>query len=179
MLPRDLDSEENFGREHIQTLLSMVANTHGCGTFVALAEPFLLVISHQVLLDCLSIDTFIGGLYNFISGSSGSRAIPFFQRLSTNLVDAYLGSAVSKASVETILIAMSTAIRELLGREQRAVFHDDLPVLVNSLENAVGVTGMDNESVAYQIIINRIGEILATMAHANGLLNHEEEPQMD
>ena len=150
MLPRDLNSEENFGREHIQTLLSMVANTHGCSTFVALAEPFLLVISHQALLDCLSVDTFVGGLYNFISSSNGSRAIPFFQRLSTNLVEAYLGSAVSKASVETILIAMSTAICELLRREQRAAFHDDLPDLVNSLENAAGVTGMDNQVLSFR-----------------------------
>jgi hypothetical protein len=44
-LPRDLDSKENFGRHHIQTLLSMVGNTHGCGTFVALAKPFVLVMS--------------------------------------------------------------------------------------------------------------------------------------
>jgi len=138
-----------------------------------------LVISHQALLDCLFVDTFVGGLYNFISGSNGSLAIPFFQRLSTNLVEAYLGSAVSKASVETILIAMSTAIRELLRREQRAAFHDDLPDIVNSLENAAGVTGMDNQSVAYQIIINRIGELSATIARANGLLNHEEEPQVN
>jgi hypothetical protein len=179
MLPRDLDSEENFGREHIQTLLSMVVNTHGCGTFVALAEPFLLVITHQTLLDCLSVDTFVGGLYNFISGSNGSRAIPFFQRLSTNLVEAYLGSTASKASVETILIAMSIAIRELLRREQRAAFHDDLPDLVNSLENTAGVAGIDNKSMAYQIIVNRIGELRATIARANGLLNHEEEPQVN
>ena len=106
MLPRDLDDQENYGREHIQSLLSMVAHTHGC---VDLAESFLFVITHQALLDCLSVDTFVGGLYNFISGSNGSRAIPFFQRLSTNLIEASLGSAISKSSVETMLIAMSTA----------------------------------------------------------------------
>jgi hypothetical protein len=176
MLPRDLDDVENYGREHIRALLSMVAHTHGCTTFVTLAQPFLLVITHQALLDCLSVDTFVGGLYNFISGSNGSRAIPFFQRLSTNLVEAYLKSAVSKSSVETILIAISTAIRELLRREQRAAFHGDLPDLVNSLENAVDVTGMDKQCVAFQIVINLIGELRASIARANGLLNHDEVP---
>lgn len=179
MLPRDLDDQENYGREHIQTFLSMVAHTHGCSTFVGLAESFLLVITHQALLDCLSVDTFVGGLYNFISGSNGSRAIPFFQRLSTNLVEASLGSAISKSSVETMLIAMSTAIRELLRREQRAAFHDDLPDLVNSLENAADVTGMDKQCVAFQVVINRIGELRATIARANGLLNHEEVPRVN
>ena len=42
-----------------------------------------------------------------------------------------------------MLIAMSTAIRELLRREQRAAFHDNLPDLVNPLENAADITGMD------------------------------------
>jgi hypothetical protein len=177
MLPRDLDDEENYGREHIRTLLSMVAHTHGCSTFVALAQPFLLVITHQALLDCLSVDTFVGGLYNFISGSNGSRAIPFFQRLSTNLVEASLESAISKSSVETMLIALSTAIRELLRREQRAAFHDDLPDLVNSLENAADVTGIDKQCIAFQIVISLIGELRATIARANGLLHHEEVPR--
>jgi hypothetical protein len=36
MLPRDLDAEENYGREHIQALLSMVSHTDGHATFVAL-----------------------------------------------------------------------------------------------------------------------------------------------
>ncbi|KUJ06169.1 uncharacterized protein LY89DRAFT_770969 [Mollisia scopiformis] len=134
--------------------------------------------SHQALLDCLSVDTFVGGLYSFISGSNGTRAIPFFQYLSTNLVEADLGSIVSVSSVETMLIAMSTAIRELLRREQRAAFHDDLLDLVNSLENATDVTGMDKQCVAFQNVINRIGELRATIARANSLLNHEEVPRV-
>lgn len=86
MLPRDLDDEDNYGRQHIRTLLSMVAQSDGHSKFVDLARPFLLVITHPELLDCLSVDTFVGGLYNFISGNNGSRAVPFFQRLSTNLL---------------------------------------------------------------------------------------------
>jgi hypothetical protein len=114
MLPRDLDAEENYGRDHIQTLLSMVSYG-GCGTFVALAHLFLSVITHPAMLDCLSVDTFVGGLYSFISGSGGKRAVPFFQHICTNLIYAYCESTVSKTSVEATLITMATAYESFLG----------------------------------------------------------------
>jgi hypothetical protein len=180
MLPRDLDDEEHYGREHIQTLLSMVANTNGCHEFVDLAHPFLSVITHPALLHCLSVDTFVGNLYNYISGSNGTRAIPFFTRLSTNLVEAHIES--SKASlIMTLagtLIAMSTAICEVLRREPRATFHDDLPDLVDFLENIPEVTGLDNKSTTFQIIANRVAELRAMIARAKGLLDHPEEPRV-
>jgi hypothetical protein len=65
MLPRDLDSEDNYGRDHIQALLSMVSHSDRCATFVTLLQPFLSVITHPAILYCLSVDTFVGSLYNF------------------------------------------------------------------------------------------------------------------
>jgi hypothetical protein len=179
MLPRDLDTEENYGREHIQALLSMVSHTDGRATFVALAQPFLSVITHPALLDCLSVDTFVGGLYNFISGSNGTRAVPFFQRLYTNLVDAYCESTVSKTSVEATLITMLISLREILKREQRAAFHEELPDLINSLQNLAEATGIDDTSAAFQVIINQSSEIRAIIARANGLLADVEAPNVD
>ena len=134
------------------------------------AEPFLLVISHQTLLDCLSVDTFVGGLYNFISGSNGTRAIPFFQRLCTNLIDGYCESTVLKTSVEVTLIAMLISLREILKREQRAAFHGDLPDLINSIQNVTEATGIDDMSATFQVITNQSSEIRAMIARANGLL---------
>lgn len=136
MLPWDLDDQDYWGREHIHTLLSMLAGTHGYSIFVILAHPFLLVITPPALLDYLSMDTPIGSLYNYISGSNGSRAISFLQRLSNSLLEKYFKPAVpsSMAILETTLIAMSTALRELLRREQRAAFHEDLPDLFSSIE---------------------------------------------
>jgi hypothetical protein len=180
MLPRDLDDEGHYGRQHIQTLLGMVAHTNGCREFVDLAHPFLLVITHPALLHCLSVDTFVGNLYNYISGSNGTRAIPFFKRLSTNLVEAHIES--SKVSlIMTLagtLVAMSTAICEVLRREPRATFHDDLPDLVDSLENIPEITGLDNRSTAFQILAKRVAELRAMIARAKGLLDHPEEPRV-
>jgi hypothetical protein len=179
MLPRDLDDEENYGREHIQALLSMVSHTDGRTTFVALAQPFLSVITHPAMLDCLSVDTFVGGLYNFISGSNGTRAVPFFQRLCTNLIDAYCESTVSKTLMETTLITMLTSLHEILKREQRAAFHEDLPDLINSLQNATEAMGIDNASVVFQIIFNQSTELRAIIARANGLLADVEALNVD
>jgi hypothetical protein len=171
MLPRDLDNEEYCGREHIQTLLSMVADTHSCRKFVDLAEPFLLVITHPALLNCLSVDTFVGNIYNYISGSNGTRAIPFFKRLSVHLVEAHFESP-KPGSIT--LEAMSTAINEVLRRVPRATFHDDLPDLVDTIENVPAIIGIDDKSATFQRIVNRIAELRAIIARANGLLNDEE-----
>lgn len=177
MLPRDLDDVEHYRGEHIQTLLSMVAQTNSFREFVDLAHTFLLVITHLTLLHCLSVDTFVENLYNYISGSNGTPAIPFFKRLSINLVEVNIES--SKASLivtlARTLIAMSTAICELLGREPRATFHDDLPDLVDSIENIPEITGLDNRSTTFQIIANRVVELRAIIARAKGLLDYPEE----
>jgi hypothetical protein len=180
MLPRDLDDGENYGRHHIQTLLSMVPHAHGYSKFVELARPFLLVIAHPALIGCLSVDTFVGGLYNFISGSNGSRAIPFFQRLCTSLLTQHLEVAThtSTEEQEATLIAISTALRELLKREQRANFHEELPVLVDLMENVIQAIDIDSNSRASQLLRNGIGELRGMIARANGLLQQKEELQV-
>ena len=178
MLPRDLDDDNYHGREHINVLLGMKPHAHGQGTFVTLAQPFLFVITHQALLDCLSVDTAVGGLYNFISGSHGTRAIPFFQRLTSSL-EQTLGSTTPdlNATLEKTLMAMLRALRELLRREHRAAFHDDLPGLIDSIENLAGVG--DGHSAIFQVMRNSITELHGVIGRATGLLRQDEEPQVD
>lgn len=176
MLPRDLDDEELNGREHIQAILSMVAQTHSFRDFVDLSQNFLLVITHPALLDCLSVDTFVGNLYNYISGSNGSRAIPFFRRLCTNVGLAHRNSLnpITAKGLEDALTAMSTAICELLRREPRATFHDELPDLVDHLETVTKTAATDIGSAAYQLVIRRVADLRAMRARATGLLSEEE-----
>lgn len=52
MPPRDLDDEEYHGWAHIHVLLGMRPHGNGHSTLVTLTRPFLLVITHQALLDC-------------------------------------------------------------------------------------------------------------------------------
>ncbi|KAL8734449.1 MAG: hypothetical protein Q9181_003187 [Wetmoreana brouardii] len=178
MLPRDLDDDNYKGREHMQALLSMKVGGHGHGTFVELAHPFLSVITHPALLDCLSVDMAVGGLYNYISGSNGSRVVPFLQRLNTCLIKEYLNPTLPKSRpvLETILIAISTALRELLQREPRATFHDDLPALVDLIDTSSAAIDLEKSIVAFQIVQNGIRELRGIVGRAKGLLQNEQEP---
>lgn len=179
MLPQDLDDQEHLGREHIRTLLSMLPGTSGHNVFVDLARPFILVMTHPALLDCLSVDTFVGSLYNYTSGSHGSRAIPFLHRLSASLLETHLElarpSPITTAMLEMTLAAMSTFLRELMEREQRAAFHDDLPDLINSMENTAEVVSVDPNTAPFHTLRNNIGELRGVLTRANGLLQHEEQ----
>ncbi|OAL74790.1 hypothetical protein A7D00_0384 [Trichophyton violaceum] len=171
MLPRDLDADENFGREHIQTLLNMRSHGNGCKTFVELSQTFLAVITHPAMLDCLSIDTAVGGLYNFISGTNGQRAIGFFTRLCTNLATAYGQSVILKSVAETTLTSVGIALHELLRREQRAAYNDELPDLVTSLENAASALDIDIQLIRFN---SSIAEVRARIGRAIGLLKDKE-----
>ncbi|EXJ78659.1 hypothetical protein A1O1_09060 [Capronia coronata CBS 617.96] len=134
MLPRDLVHEESFGLEHVGTLLAMRTSVGGPGAFVQLIRPFVLVITHWAFLDCLSVDTFVGALYTFIGGTNGTRAVPFFQNLCWTLVSVHVDKIFMTAAstIDTTLVAVSTALRELLRREPRARFNDDLPTLIDT-----------------------------------------------
>ena len=180
MLPRDLDDDQYFGRDHIQTLLSMKAHTHGHSKFVTLSRPFLSVITHQALLNCLSVDTAVGGLYNFISGSNGSRAIAFFQRLSSSLAENLASEVPGAITIfQTTIIAMLRALLEVLRREQRAAFHGDLSALIDTVENVIGGAGIDAHSVDFQVLRNSIGELRGVAGRATGLLQKDEESHVD
>jgi len=70
----------------------------------------------------------VGNLYNYINGSNGTRAIPFFKRLNINLVEIYIKSF--KFSLVIILAAIFNVILiviyKLLKRVPRTNFNHDL-----------------------------------------------------
>ncbi|KAA8576958.1 hypothetical protein EYC84_006986 [Monilinia fructicola] len=177
MVAGDLENDEFHGREHIRVLLEMTTYTYDAAIFVELVRPFLSVITHQALLDCLSIDTCVENLYNFISGSNGSRAMPFFQRLVANLLEmSDFADAIAKENIERTMIAMSTCLKELARRERRVLFHDDFPDIITSLEKSVGVVGVDRSSAAFSIIPSRTQELRGMIARVHGQLYREDQP---
>ncbi|KAG0646044.1 hypothetical protein D0Z07_7785 [Hyphodiscus hymeniophilus] len=87
--------------------------------------------------------------------SNGTRAVPFFQRLYTNLAEVYFESNVTITLVETTLIAILISLREIVKREQRAAFNEELPDLINSLQEVAEAMGIDETSTAFQILPER------------------------
>jgi hypothetical protein len=78
--------------------MNMKAHKEGCFTFVELVQPFLF-ITPQAFLNCLAVDTAVGNLYNYISGSNGKIANSFFQRVCMTSIDNQLEGDSSGSTV--------------------------------------------------------------------------------
>lgn len=172
-LPKDLDDGDEYkGRHHIRALLAQRARAGQYDRFIHTSRSFLLVITHTAIVDCLSVDTYVGSLYNFISGASGTRAIPYFQHLCEILaaarVDPVRGTPL--CVLDSTLIALATAISEVLRREPRARFNDDLPDLVSSLEAAAKLITEEESILSSDIVINKAGNIREVVHRACGLI---------
>ena len=172
-LPKDLDDDEEYrGRHHIGALLSKRAQIDEYDRLIETSRLFLLVMTHSAMVDCLSVDTYVGSLYSFMSGANGTRAIPFFQHLCKVLV-ATRAKAVQTIPLDRLdstLIALSAALSELLRRESRARYNEDLPDLISSLETAAGSITEEESTITSNIIISRVADLRAVVARASGLL---------
>jgi hypothetical protein len=171
-LPQDLvDENQLFGYEHVKYLLNMRPNGCGNARFIQLTRPFLIAITHSALLDCLSVDTYVGDLYNFISGSGGTRALPFFQSLSNSLSEESRAPSEADTKIyEDLLVAMATALREVLRRTPKTLLHEDLPSLVESIKNASECLGLDSNSVAFHTVALRVAELQRMIRRTQGVL---------
>jgi hypothetical protein len=125
------------------------------------------------MLGCLSIDTFVGGIYNFLGGSRGARGIPFFQQLSTNLLKISQDQA-SASLCEKTTIVMLTALLELLRREEKTTSHDDLPELIDSLVAFVSIGAIQKHPITLHIVRSKLRELRGIVARAKGILQQEE-----
>lgn len=171
-LPQDLNDEDGIGHRHILALLSANISGRDYETFTSNARNFLLTISHPFILRCLAVDTHVGLIYNLFGGVGGKRAVSFLRRLigailSTSAIGA-TGNLTENA--KATLLAMSVALFELLRREYRVRFNDEIPSLVESIQTATGVSkdGASSDSLAR--IFNKLNDIRALLARAQGLL---------
>lgn len=135
MLPKALVDDENFGCLYLHRTLEIEPQCSDKYTMRAV-DNFLRTITHPAILDCLSIDTYVGTMYNVISGTNGERAIPFFKRLCAALLEPFRGDIEmgNPTTLDSRLQAVLTALHELLRRERRVSLHDDLSGLLTQLE---------------------------------------------
>lgn len=180
MVVRDLDEEDFFGKMHIKAVLARRPESGNTRAYFQLIQPFLSVMTHSALLDCLSVDSSVGGLYNFISGTNGTRAVPFVQTVCETLVNLHLDTMTSipASQSEITLIASTTFLREVLRRESRARFNDDIPTVIESLQNAVQVIVGQTPSCCPTIVLGHLDEVQAMVGRAKGLLIQEEHAEV-
>jgi len=173
-LPKDIDTDDqdHQGRHHIGAILNMRVRDSEAAQHVRNCQQFLLTITHSSMLDGLAVDTYVGSIYNFISGANGTRAIPFFQHICELLISLRTKNNpdASLDILESTLVALSVALRELLKRESRARFNDDLKALTDALGAAGIAFAPDSPSVASTLVANNVRYVRDMVARANGLL---------
>ncbi|KAJ5938042.1 hypothetical protein N7454_004384 [Penicillium verhagenii] len=141
---------EADGKENHQFLAKDLVddNMHGHDVILATAEegyygdlkpisayvkPFLEVITHPSLLNCLSVDSFVGTLYASFGGTNGDRAIGYLDSVCQTMLlkgEENNGASSMVTSLETMKLVLNT-LYQLLSRVRRARFHDDLPALLD------------------------------------------------
>lgn len=128
-LAKDLVNDELHGYDFILA----TAEAHNSeGIIPAYDEPFLKVITHYSLLDCLSIESYVGTLYTSFGGTNGDRAIRYLSDVCQSLMGRgeETSESASVISLDTVKLLLN-ALYQLLSRVRRARFHDELPVLLN------------------------------------------------
>ena len=173
-IPKDLvDEDHTHGHDHLMQVLMLTPASASPLELDDVVDPFFRVIAHPELLHCISVDSYVGDVYSFISGSGGSRAIPFFERVVTSLVaeQSLVGDSTAKAG---LLIPVATSLQELLKRNPRALYNEQLPVLVEILANTCDVLGLAKQSTEYAAVKKSVAEIKRLLNRSSGLLRGTE-----
>lgn len=173
---RDLENEEFYGREHMQVLLSLQKDSPA-GTLIDTGSIFLQVFTHPALLNCLSIDTYVGALYTFISGNKGSRIVNFSNRFVKHLVQHPSAFDDSSQILEKNLILVLHALREVLSREARARYNEDLPALLDLIERTRDLVLMSTYGAAFQMTTDAITQMRGMINRATDLLSTGDDQQ--
>ncbi|KAF2632130.1 P-loop containing nucleoside triphosphate hydrolase protein [Macroventuria anomochaeta] len=181
-LPRDLDSDEHRcnGRAHVKALVMKRATASGMVDYVEVAKNFLEVITHPSLVDCLAVDEYVNGIYNFIAGGdNGARAIGFFQHLCEALVTVRTDEhiSVSQTVAESALTCLAVALYELLYRNQRARLNNDLDQLVNAVDSAAEIIPASQPSVTSTVVKKRVADIQGMIDRARGLVTDDNSTE--
>ncbi|KAJ5926865.1 hypothetical protein N7516_008638 [Penicillium verrucosum] len=137
LLVRDLVDDDLDGNGFILATIDTSGrySTHSIPAYV---EPFLKVITHPSILDCLSVDSFVGTMYATFGGPNGDRAIGFLESVCRCIVNSDKQNDNDQTLVTPDMVKLLlNALYQLLYRVRRARFHDDLPSLLGSLHELV------------------------------------------
>jgi hypothetical protein len=174
-LPQDLndDSDDESGRRHILAILNSKVVGPNYNTFLSNARHFLLTLTHSSLLRCLAVDTHVGSIYNLFGGVGGNRAVLYLKRVCNALLAARTASSASTEDHAITLLAMATALFELLRRERRTRFNDEVMPLVDSIQTTSDVykdSASASDTSTPTRTTNRLNDIRALVARAQALL---------
>jgi hypothetical protein len=130
-LAKDLVDDKFHGHEFILATAD-ADHPEGLRPTASCDEPFLKVITHTSLLNCLSVDSFVGTLYASFGGTNGDRAIRYLKSVCWDLMNQSQepNEDALVISLDMMKLLLNT-LYQLLTRVRRARFHDELPALLD------------------------------------------------
>ncbi|KAK6860594.1 hypothetical protein PG995_004230 [Apiospora arundinis] len=166
MLVRDLIDDQYQGCLYLIRTLDMRANGRWDDVWW-IARDMLKLITQPKILDCLSIDTPVGTLYSVISGSNGSRLIPFLTSLCAGLESSCRRQDIGILELSGLVQLVLDATYEVLRREKRVAFCETLPALFDLLDLVIPF--LDTESDR-QMKADKLGVLRKIAQLSTGLM---------
>ncbi|KAK7961772.1 P-loop containing nucleoside triphosphate hydrolase protein [Apiospora aurea] len=144
MLVKDLTDDQYEGCLYLIRTLEMRLHVRWDDAR-SVTRNMLKLITHYKILDCLSIDTPVGTMYSVISGSNGSRVVPFFISFCTNLESSCQRRDIPMRELTECAQLVLDATHEVLSREKRVAFCEDLPALFDQLDVVISFLDTAND----------------------------------
>lgn len=144
MLVKDLTDDQYHGCLYLIRTLGMRLHVRW-EEARSITQDMLKVITHHKILDCLSIDTPVGTMYSVISGANGTRVVPSLISFCTNLESSCQRHDIPMRELTECVQLVLTATHELLSREKRVAFCEDLPALFDQLNLVVAFLDTEND----------------------------------
>jgi hypothetical protein len=180
-LAKDLVDDNLHGYDFILATAD-ADNPEGVRPIPTYDEPFLKVITHTSLLNCLSVDSFVGTLYTSFGGTNGDRAIRYLRSVCRSLISK--GEETSEnvlvISLDMMKLLLNT-LYQLLSRVRRARFHDEIAALLDLIREVGSKITETCSKADIDGLESRIEVMQSLIASANRSLFtprvHEGNPQ--
>jgi len=135
------DSMNAYGSRLLHATMRIKPNFQRLGSSQGI-QDFLSVITHPSILDCLSVETYLGTVYNIVSGANGVRAISFFTRVCDGFLLAKHDTCTQGLEMTSLCFGgMLDTMYELLCREKRASLHPDFSALIDRFGEVLALLG--------------------------------------
>ncbi|KAJ5460977.1 uncharacterized protein N7458_002529 [Penicillium daleae] len=180
-LAKDLVDDNLHGYDFILATAD-ADNPEGVRPIPTYDEPFLKVITHTSLLNCLSVDSFVGTLYTSFGGTNGDRAIRYLKSVCRSLMSKgeETNENVPVISLDMMKLLLNT-LYQLLSRVRRARFHDEIPTLIDLIREVGSQITETCSKADIDGLESRLEVMQSLIASANRSLftprPHEENPQ--
>ncbi|KAF5861160.1 hypothetical protein ETB97_000534 [Aspergillus alliaceus] len=180
-LAKDLVDDNLHGYDFILATAD-ADNPEGMRLIPTYDTQFLKVITHTSVLNCLSVDSFVGTLYTSFGGTNGDRAIRYLRSVCRSLLSK--GEETNEnalvISLDTMKLLLNT-LYQLLSRVRRARFHDEIPALLDLTREVASKIAETGSKADFDGLESRIKVMQSLISSANRSLCtprvHEESPK--